>query len=246
MIKNLLVTILVCLLSIIVISAKAFKAKKQKVLVFFKTAGYHHGSIKAGTAAIFKMAAENNFIVDTTADSTKFTRKNLKQYAAVIFLNTTGNVLNEAQQSAFTKYIQSGKGFVGVHAAADTEYDWPWYGQLNGAHFKSHPKIQEATLTISDRSFIATKHLQQQWIHTDEWYNFRKVPANVNVLISVDEKSYTGGANGENHPISWYHSFDNGRAFYTALGHTDACYSDSLFLQHLYGGIQYSMSGKIN
>ncbi len=216
------------------------------MLVFFKTAGYHHNSIAAGTAAIFKLAEENNFIADTTADSTKFNNKNLKQYAAVIFLNTTGNVLNEDGQAAFTKFIQSGKGFVGVHAAADTEYDWPWYDSLNGAHFKSHPKIQEATLNIPDSSFIATKHLPRQWIHTDEWYNFKQPPADVHVLMTVDEKSYTGGTNGDNHPISWYHNFDGGRAFYTALGHTDACYSDPLFLQHLYGGIQYAMSGQLN
>lgn len=243
MIKKTLVTFFICLLFIAGISAKS---KKQKVLVFFKTAGYHHNAIKAGTTAIFKLANENNFIADTTADSTKFTSKNLKQYAAVIFLNTTGNVLNEEQQLAFTKFIQSGKGFVGVHAAADTEYDWPWYGHLTGAYFKSHPKIQEATLHIPDSSFIATKHLPRQWIHTDEWYNFKQLPEDVHILITVDEKSYTGGANGDNHPISWYHNFDGGRAFYTALGHTDACYSDPLFLQHLYGGIRYAMSGQLN
>jgi type 1 glutamine amidotransferase len=214
---------------------------KPKVLVFSKTAGFHHASIAVGVPAIIKLGHENNFDVDTTTNSAKFTSANLKQYAAVIFLSTTGDVLNDEQQKAFEQYIKSGGGFVGVHAATDTEYGWPWYGDLVGAYFKSHPKQQQATLQVVDRNFIATKHLPAEWKRFDEWYNYKYIAKDLHVLIKIDEKSYTGGENGDNHPMSWYHEYDGGRAFYTELGHTDESYADPLYLKHLLGGIQYAI-----
>ena len=214
---------------------------KPKVLIFSKTAGYHHESIAVGISAIIKLGKENNFDVDTTTNSAKFTVNNLKQYAAVIFLSTTGDVLNDEQQKAFQQYIHSGGGFVGVHAATDTEYGWPWYGDLVGAYFKSHPKQQEATLHVVDRNFIATKHLPAEWKRFDEWYNYKYIAKGLHVLITIDEKSYTGGENGDNHPMSWYHEYDGGRAFYTELGHTNESYADPLYLKHLLGGIQYAI-----
>ncbi|HWD88318.1 MAG TPA: ThuA domain-containing protein [Mucilaginibacter sp.] len=217
---------------------------KPKVLVFSKTAGFHHASIAVGIPAIIKLGQENNFDVDTTTDASKFTTENLKQYAAVIFLSTTGTVFNDAERAAFTKYIESGGGFVGIHSATDTEYDWPWYGKLVGAYFKNHPsKQQVATLHITDPNFIATKGLPIEWKRLDEWYNFRVVPSDkdVHVLITIDEKTYEGGNDGDYHPMSWYHSYDGGRAFYTALGHTDESYSDPLYLKHILGGIKYAM-----
>lgn len=214
---------------------------KQKVLIFSKTAGFHHNSIAVGIPAIIKLGQKNNFDVDTTTNASKFTLANLKQYAAVIFLSTTGDVLNDEQQKAFEQYIKSGGGFVGVHAATDTEYGWLWYGDLVGAYFKSHPKQQEATLHVVDRNFIATKHLPAEWKRFDEWYNYKYIAKGLHVLITIDEKSYTGGENGENHPMAWYHEYDGGRAFYTELGHTDESYSDPLYLQHLLGGIKYAM-----
>jgi type 1 glutamine amidotransferase len=223
-------------------SAFSFKAKTPKILVFSKTAGFHHSSIPAGMAAIIKLGQENNFLADTTTDSTKFTDANLKQYAAVVFLSTTGNVLSDEEQAAFEHFIQSGKGYVGVHAATDTEYDWPWYNKLVGAYFKSHPKQQNAVLNIVDTTFIATKSLPHVWKRFDEWYNFKQTQWNdVHVLITIDETSYTGGENGSPHPMSWYHSYDGGRAFYTELGHTDESYSDPLYLGHLLGGIKYAI-----
>ncbi|MCJ8211947.1 ThuA domain-containing protein [Mucilaginibacter sp. RS28] len=216
-------------------------AAKPRVLVFSKTAGFHHKSIAVGVPAVMKLGAENNFEVDTTTDAAKFTDANLKKYTAVIFLSTTGDVLNEEQQEAFKRYIEKGHGYVGVHAAADTEYDWPWYGGLVGAYFKSHPKQQEAVFNIVDPNFIATKHLPKEWKHFDELYNYRSFADDLHVVMKIDEKSYTGGENGDNHPMSWYHTYDGGRAFYTALGHTDEDYSDPLFLQHLLGGIQYAL-----
>jgi uncharacterized protein len=131
-----------------------------------------------------------------------------------------------------------------VHSATDTEYDWPWYGNLVGAYFKSHPAQQEATLHVIDRNFIATKHLPAEWKRFDEWYNFKWMAPNLHVLITIDEKSYTGGTMNGYHPMSWYHEYDGGRAFYTELGHTDESYADPLYLKHLLGGIKYAMGVK--
>ena len=220
----------------------------KKVLIFCKTAGFHHASIPAGIKAIQELGKQNNFLVDTTTNGELFTVANLKQYAAVIFLSTTGDVLNADQQKAFESYIKSGGGFIGVHAATDTEYDWPWYGNLVGAWFKSHPSQQTAALVVVDQKSIATKHLPARWERKDEWYNFKWMTAEkLNVLIKIDEKSYSpgDGAMGDNHPMSWYHDFDGGRSFYTELGHTDESWSDPLYLQHLLGGIEYAMGKKM-
>ena len=205
-------------------------AKKKRILVFSKTAGFYHKSIPAGIMAIQKLGLENGFDVDTTKNAAFFNAKNLKKYAAVVFLSTTGDVLNDEQQAAFEKYIKNGGGYAGVHAATDTEYGWPWYGKLAGAWFISHPAQQEATLNVINTNTIATKHLPEVWKRKDEWYNFKEIGTDINVLITIDENSYKGGANATNHPMSWYHDFDGGRSFYTALGHVDESYTDPLYL----------------
>ncbi len=217
------------------------KARQPRVLVFYKTAGFYHQSIPAGIAAIRKLGKNNHFLVDTTNNADNFTERLLSKYAAVIFLNTTHDVLNEQQQTAFENYIRSGKGFVGIHAATDTEYNWPWYNKLVGAYFTNHPKVQKAKIIISDKTHPSTSFLPDVWEHTDEWYNFKDINPDIKVLAWLDEKSYEGGNNGEKHPFVWYHEFDGGRAFYTGLGHTIEDYSDPLFLKHVMGGIRYAI-----
>ena len=223
-------------------TAGLVSAKQKRVLVFSKTAEFRHNSaIEAGKKAIEQLGSSNNFLVEATEDAELFTAENLKQYAAVIFLCTTGDVLNDQQQQAFEKFIRAGGGFVGLHSAADTEYDWPWYGELNGAYFKNHPKQQEAVFNIVDPNNIATAHLPNPWKRFDELYNFKWIGTDLHILITIDENSYKGGENGENHPMSWYHDFDGGKAFYTALGHDNKSYEDPLFLKHILGGIKYAM-----
>lgn len=214
---------------------------QNRILVFSKTAGFRHGSIPYGQKAIMQLGKDNGFAVDTTEKADMFTDEQLKKYNAVVFLSATGDVLNHVQQAAFERYIQSGGGYVGIHAATDCEYFWPWYGKLSGAYFKSHPRNQKAKLVINDRSHISTKHLPETWERVDEWYNFKKVPDHVKVLISIDESSYQGGENGANHPMAWYHEFDGGRSFYTELGHTNESFSDQDYLKHILGGIQYAI-----
>lgn len=210
-----------------------------KVLIFSKTAGFRHGAIPAGIAAVEKLGAENNFEVDTTEDGASFTEENLAQYDAVIWMSTTGDVLNDEQQAAFQKYIANGGGYAGVHAASDTEYDWPWYGELVGAYFSGHPAEQNATIKVEDHAHPSSEFLGDTWDRYDEWYNFRTNPrGKVHVLMSLDEKSYTGGTMGIDHPTAWCQNFDGGRSWYTGGGHTDASYTDPTFLKHLLGGIK--------
>jgi type 1 glutamine amidotransferase len=232
----------ICLIVTAMSISSFSEAPPARVLIFCKTAGFHHNSIPAGIKAIERLGMQNGFRCDTTTDSLQFNKRNLKKYAAVIFLNTTGNVLNEEQQKVFEQYIHSGKGFVGIHAASDTEFDWPWYNQLVGAYFSSHPKQQQALLQIKNQSFNGMAALPAQWSRWDEWYNFKDTHWDkVKVLITLDEKSIEGGTNGDFHPVSWYRDFDGGRSFYTAMGHTDETYVDNLFLKHLLGGIQYAI-----
>ncbi|MFK8009284.1 MAG: ThuA domain-containing protein [Saprospiraceae bacterium] len=219
--------------------------QEKRILVFSKTAEFRHTSIEAGQVALMKLGLENNLKVDTTEDASFFNEESLKQYSAVVFLNTTGDVLDYAQQADFERYIQAGGGYVGIHAATDTEYDWKWYNRLAGAYFNGHPKIQEAKLNILEKNHSATKGINDPWTKTDEWYNFKNIYSKINVLIEIDEASYEGGGHqGEQHPMSWYHEFDGGRSFYTGMGHTDETFEDPLFLQHLLGGIKYAMGNE--
>ncbi len=215
---------------------------EPRVLVFTKTAGFKHASIPDGVKAVQELGKENGFEVDTTSISSKFVEDTLKQYSAVIFMSTTGDILNTREQVEFQRYIQAGGGYVGVHAAVDSEYNWPWYGKLIGAYFKNHPPIQEAKLEVHlDEAFPVTESLPNPWITTDEWYNFRSLPENVNVLVSIDEESYEGGENGDDHPMAWYHEYDGGRGFYMAQGHTPESYQDPHVLGLLKAGIDYAI-----
>ncbi|MGP3972390.1 ThuA domain-containing protein, partial [Streptomyces sp. 6N223] len=211
------------------------------ILVFSKTAGFRHDSIPDGIAALQELGAENNFTVTATEDGAAFTTDNLAQYKAVVFLSTTGDVLDTAQQTAFEEYIAAGGAYVGIHSAADTEYDWPFYGELVGAYFASHPEIQAATVTVEDTTHPATAHLPPTWQRTDEWYNYQTSPRdNVQVLASLDETSYTGGTMNGDHPIAWCHEYAGGRSFYTGGGHTSESYTEPEFRAHLLGGIRWA------
>src|SRR4051812_44147591 len=222
----------------------AAHSQQPRVLVFSKTAGFRHSSIGVGIAAVKKLGQENGFSVDATEDASAFSSKNLAKYRAVVFLNTTGDVLDAAQQDDFERYIQAGGGWVGIHSATDTEYDWPWYGRLAGAWFNGHPgnpNVRKATYRVRDKSHPSTEGFPDTLVREDEFYNFKSIDPTIHVLIDIDEKSYEGGTNGDNHPMSWYHDFDGGRAWYTNMGHTEATFSEPLFLRHLLGGLRYAM-----
>ena len=212
-----------------------------RVLLFSETRGFRHDSIPDALAAIEQLVATSGIESDRAGDSIGvFTAENLANYDAVIWVLTSGDVLDDAEQAAFENYVRAGGGYAGVHAASDTEYDWPWYGGLVGAYFQRHPQIQSATLQVENGSHLSTTHLGATWIRTDEWYDFRTNPrAQVNVLLTLDESSYSGGQMGEDHPIAWFHEYEGGRSWYTGGGHTIETYAEPDFRAHLLGGIRY-------
>ncbi|MET0392525.1 MAG: ThuA domain-containing protein [Chitinophagaceae bacterium] len=248
-------TLLIALLTFLAAMTLPAAAQKQfKVLLFTKTNGFHHESIHEGVDAIRALAAQHYFDVEWHEDPTRFNDKFLEQFRVIIFLNTTGDILNAEQQQAFEKFIRAGKGFVGIHSASDTEYDWDWYTKLVGHMFVIHPAIQTAKLKIVNKDFPGLQGFSDGQLWTDEWYEFSAAKtAGLNYILAVDETTYNakvqwgekkGEGMGSFHPLAWYHDYDGGRAFYTALGHVSANYSDPAFLNHLYGGIYWAATGK--
>ncbi len=213
-----------------------------RVLIFSKTLGFRHESIAAGQRMFLDLGTRYGFRVDTTENANVFTEELLNGYSALVFLNTTGNILDESQQLALRRYIQSGGGFMAIHGADGAEYDWPWYGRLVGAWFESHPPgVQEAEIYVVDREHPAMTELPVVWRHTEEWHNFTSISSNMHVLAKVDEQSYSGGEHHDNHPVIWCQEFDGGRSFYTALGHSPETYSNILFVKHILGGLAFVM-----
>jgi type 1 glutamine amidotransferase len=238
------------------LSCQVLQAKQFEALLFTKTQGFHHSSILEGVAGLQALSKQHNFTLTWHEDAGIFTPEKLKQYQVIIFLNTTGDLLNKAQQKAMEAFIQSGKGFVGIHSAAATEYDWEWYGKLLGRRFIIHPRIQTAKLLIENQQFIGMETLPKHFTWTDEYYEFGKeTSGKLNYLLTVDEQTYEpyaiwkdkgleGKGMGQFHPIAWYQNFDGGRSFYTSLGHLGAAYTDPMFMAHVYGGIFWAATGK--
>lgn len=216
------------------------------VLVFTKTEGFRHSSIEPAKELLQQKAGSRNWAISFTEDGAQFNSSNLAQFDAVVFLLTSGDVLTEDQQAAFESYIRSGGGYAGVHSASDTEYDWPWYGELVGAYFDGHPPIQTAVVNKTSVQHPSTSSFPSPWEVRDEWYNFRTNPAddqNISVLLLLDESTYNGGEMGPIHPIAWYQEFDGGRSWYTGAGHRNELYSNSehaVFQDHVIAGIEWA------
>lgn len=228
--------VLLCILSLTFMPAHA--AAPERVLIFSKTAGFRHDSIPVAVATLEHLAAEAGMVADHTEDAGAFTAANLARYRVVVFASTTGTVLDAAQKQAMQAFMQAGGGFVGVHAAADTEYDWPWYGQLVGARFRDHPPgLQHSRVQPEQEG----RPVGTAWPVHDELYNYRSNPrGQVSVVATLDEALYEGGNMGGDHPIAWCHRFDGGRAWYTGLGHTGEIYAQAEFLDQLRQGLAYA------
>jgi uncharacterized protein len=211
-----------------------------RLLVYTRTTDYRHASIPAGVEALRSM---DGYSVDATEDPALLRAGTLRGYAAVVFLSTSGEVLDDAGREALTGYMEAGGAWLGIHAASTTEYGWPWFGDLVGARFDQHPPVQPGTITVVDKEHPATEHLGATWTRCDEWYAFRDNPRpRVHVLLTVDEASYEGGTMGADHPIAWCHDGLGGRSFYTALGHTDESFAEPEFLRHLRGALSWLTS----
>lgn len=211
------------------------------VLVFSKTNGYRHAAIPDGIQMILELGQEHGFEVTATEDTTVFRADSLSAFDVVVFLNTSGNIVDPTGQRVVREFIQNGGGYVGIHSASAGEYDWDWYGRLVGAFFDDHPEIQRATVRVEHPNHPSTDMLPAEWERRDEWYNFRSNPRDsVQVLLTLDESTYQGGTMGADHPIAWCHEFNGGRSWYTALGHTKASYDSALYRQHVLGGLQWA------
>ena len=211
------------------------------VLVYTRTTGYRHASIPAATAALRELGQAHGFEVETSEDPAVFTDASLAGRSAVLFLSTSGDVLTPDGRAALRRWCSDGGGFMGVHSAACTEYDWPYYGELLGARFAGHPDLQPGTVLVEDRNHPAMSHLPPQWEWNDEWYDFRSNPRpGVHVLATIDESGYEGGSMGTDHPLVWCRERGAGRSFYTALGHADDAYTDPAFRSHLLGGLRWA------
>jgi type 1 glutamine amidotransferase len=240
-----------CIPLLAALAALPAQAEQFKVLVFTKTAGWHHDAMHAGVTAMQDLGKLHDFGVFWTEDAKRVMNDaELSKYQAVVFLLTTGDILDEEQQAAFERYIRKGGGFVGVHSASDTEYGWPWYTKMVGHMFKVHPPVQTAVLQVRERNFPGMERFAARTLFTDEWYEFGPATSNkLTYLLSVDESTYKpetgkGKGMGAFHPVSWYQPYEGGRAFYTALGHIGATYRDPAFLHHLYGGIYWAATGR--
>lgn len=242
------IKIIICFL-LITVSSFVVKLKKDNpnILVFSKTEGFRHKSILTGINFMTELARKNNWSISFSEDSNDFEDENLKQFNAIVFLNTSGNLFNESQKMALKTYMANGNGFVGVHAASNTEMQWSWFTDMIGATFKDHPKVQKATLHIDTSSdHLAINHLKETEVFRDEWYNFLKpISNNINVLAYLDEDSYQGKKMDiKDHPITWFHHYGGGRVFYTGMGHTDEIYKDSRFQKLIQGAIVWAIDSE--
>ena len=220
--------------------------KSIHVLVFTKTAGYRHESISSGLKMLYDLSEKENWVITATENAQLLRDDFLSNFDVAVFLNPTGDAICEAGQESFEKWMDSGKGFVGIHAASDFEYDWEYYGNLCGAHFKTHPPAQEATIVFENTDHPAMKPFKGMKSYTtyDEWYTFKENPRpNVNVLATLDENSIKQFSNDDfrmgDHPIIWSHENNGIRSFYTGFGHNHEAFQDKLIVEHIKNAINW-------
>ncbi len=253
--KNIKTFLVLTVIHVFLFTTSLAQEKKQfNALLVTKTAGWHHESINEGVTAIKELATRNFFNVQWHQEGATVTDKYLENFQVIIFLNTTGDIFKEDEQKAIEKFIKAGKGFVGIHSASDTEYGWEWYTKLVGRMFKIHPAIQTAKLRLTENKFSGLEQFTDGQFWTDEWYEFSpETTTDLKYILAVDESSYNakvqwgekkGEGMGSFHPVAWYHDYDGGRSFYTALGHMPAVYSEPAFLNHIYAGIYWAATGK--
>lgn len=250
---------LLCLSSLLLLvslmtTSLSYADSQFKLLVLAIPNKYHYEYIPVARESLEKLSKLHAFEFTWTNQPQVF-ESDLSQYAAVVFLNTPGEELNEGQRKKFEDYMRAGGNAVVVHRAIITPANvWPWYEQMVGRSFKIHPVLQTAVVNTVDKKFPAAFGLPERWIWSDEWYEFTN-PHNVKIqpVLNVDEASYdptkiwpgqVATGMGKNHPVSWYHQHEQGRVFVTALGHNVEMYKDPQYLNHLLGGIYWAATGK--
>lgn len=218
-----------------------------RVLIFSHSTGYRHASIEPGVAALQEIAAREGFIAEVSEDPDVFSAEQLARYDAVILLSTTTDKNDPASEffvgprrDALERFVRDGGGVVAIHAAADGHRGWPWHRRMIGAVFAHHPPgTPEGRLAVTDRTHPATRMLPERFTRTDEWYLFSDFDAaRERVLVTLDPASI-GLPAGDPLPMSWVHEIDQGRVFYTAMGHTTESFAEPLFRAHITGGLRW-------
>ena len=221
-------------------------AASPRVLVFSHSTGYRHASIEPGVAAIQGLGAREKMTIVPSADPNVFTPERLRDFDAIVFLSTSTDPkkpesewFQGARRDALQGFVRRGGGIVGIHAASDSHYHWPWWGRMIGGYFVSHPPgTPEGTLKVVDRKHPTVKGVAPSMRRVDEWYYFQDHNPETKVLVTLDPTSI-GEKDVNPNPISWAHEFEGGRVFYTAMGHTVETYSDRNFLNHLASGLRW-------
>lgn len=217
------------------------------ILVFSKTNGFRHASISSGIKMLYDQSKNQNWVITVTEDASLLRDDFLAKMDVAVFMNPTGDAICETGQAAFEKFMKSGKGFVGIHAAADFEYDWEFYGNLVGAYFRTHPPAQKATVIFENYDHPAMEPFKGKKTYTtvDEWYSFKESPReNVNVLACLDESTVTKQKDDTwkmgDHPLIWWTEKEDVRSFYTVFGHTHESFQDELVIQHITNAINWA------
>jgi type 1 glutamine amidotransferase len=245
---------LLAIFSAIMVAAPVAAAAQPKILVYNRNytpdgKGYVHDNLAMSAAAIKKMGAEKGFAVDVSDDPAVFTDANLKQYAALVFCNSDNEAFSsDAQREAFKRYIESGGGFVGIHSAAGSERDWPYYIQVLGGKFAAHPKMQPFTVRVTDPDFPAMKGQPASFEWTDECYFLDHLNPDIHPVLVTDRTklSYLDALKIDVSsfpnpmPLAWYHEFDGGREFYVALGHNKEDYANPILYGIIENGILWA------
>jgi hypothetical protein len=248
--KNLIFTILTIVAFMFTCTAQDDKPEFDEpanILVFSKTKGYRHESISSGLKMLYDQSKKQNWVITATENSELFTDEFLVTFDVVVFLNPTGDAISDKGQESFEKFMDTGKGYVGIHAAADCEYDWPYFAKLNGGHFKTHPPSQKARVVFEnfDHPAMAPFKGMKSYTSYDEWYTFKENPRpNVNVLATLDENSIKKFDNDNfrmgDHPLIWWQEYDGIRSFYTGYGHTHEAFQDKLIIEHIKNAINWA------
>jgi hypothetical protein len=236
------------LLGLVLTSAAiAADAPRQKrVLLFTHSTGYRHASIEPGAAALIQLGKRERVSITRSEDPNIFSPSGLRTYDAIIFLSTSTDPkkpdsewFQGPRRTALQAFVRRGGGIVGIHAASDSHYHWPWYQQLIGGHFARHPQgTPTGTVAVVDPLHRSTRGLPNRMTRTDEWYYFDDYNPRMHLLMTLDPKSI-GEADVNPNPVSWSHNFEGARVFYTAMGHTNESYSDPDMLKHLAGGLNW-------
>jgi type 1 glutamine amidotransferase len=220
-----------------------------RVLYVTHSAGFKHDVVPESEKVLTDLGQRHGFAVTIERDASRITAETLRPYGAVVFYTTGELPWSDRQKADFMTWLKSGRGFVGIHSATDTFYEWPEYGRMIGGYFDEHPWHEEVTLKVEDRTFPATRHLGATWTLTDEIYQFRNYSrANTHVLLSLDTGSVDLTKKGVKRTdgdfaIAWHHPWGQGRVFYTALGHRPEVWQSDAYQKHLAGGLRWALGG---